>query len=327
MPSEVRVVEVDERSDGQRLDNFLLRELKGAPRSLIYRLLRKGSVRVNSGRAKPAQRLHPGDRVRIPPIRLGERGEPVPVNEDQTRKIENTIIYEDNRIIVLNKPSGLAVHGGSGISLGVIELLRAARPHVQGLELVHRLDRDTSGCLLVAKRRSVIKAFQQLQAQGLVEKRYLALLTGRLSGRGREVKAPLRKNVLRSGERVVRVDPDGKPAHTSFLVRQQWSDMTLVEARLRTGRTHQIRVHAAHLGHPILGDDKYGKPAGCEAARQGLGLKRLFLHASVLAIPWQEAGEPQRFECPLPKDLQKVLDRLGAAASCEAAPATQSQGS
>jgi len=311
MGEQVRLVEVDERSDGQRLDNFLLRELKGAPRSLIYRLLRQGAVRVNKGRAKPDRRLSTGDLVRVPPIRLGEPGEPVEASDRQVENIEKAIIYEDNRILVINKPAGLAVHGGSGVSLGVIEILRAARPREKVLELVHRLDRDTSGCLLLAKRRSVIKAFQELQAMGKVEKSYLALLQGSFKGSRQEVRAPLRKNTLQSGERVVRVDATGKEAHTSFQVVQRFAGATLVQALLGTGRTHQIRVHAAHLGCPILGDEKYGSDEANKLARQR-GLKRLFLHASRLVIPWGEGGKPQPFECPLPQELEAFLQELGS---------------
>ncbi len=306
--SGVRHLTVDERGAGQRIDNFLLRELKGAPRSLIYRLLRRGEVRVNRGRVRADRRLAVGDVVRIPPLRLADRpasGRPPP---RAVAAIEKAILYQDRRILVLDKPAGLAVHGGSGISFGVIELLRAARPAEKGLELAHRLDRDTSGCLLVARRRSALRAFQALQQQGRVEKRYLALVAGRWARDRVEVKAPLEKNLLRSGERVVRVSSRGKAAHTSFRVVRRFADATLVEARLHTGRTHQIRVHAAHLGTPLLGDEKYGDAAANRAFRRR-GLKRLFLHASRLAFTWPE-GEYQRFEAPLPAELQQLLDEL-----------------
>ncbi len=306
--SGVRHLTVDERGAGQRIDNFLLRELKGVPRSLIYRLLRRGEVRVNRGRVRADRRLAVGDVVRIPPLRLAERPPRSAPPPRAVAAIEKDILHEDRRILVLDKPAGVAVHGGSGISFGVIELLRAARPAEKGLELAHRLDRDTSGCLLVARRRSALRAFQALQQQGRVEKRYLALVAGRWARDRVEVKAPLEKNLLRSGERVVRVSPRGKAAHTSFRVVRRFADATLVEARLHTGRTHQIRVHAAHLGTPLLGDEKYGDAAANRVFR-GRGLKRLFLHAARLAFTWPE-GELQRFEAPLPLELQQVLDEL-----------------
>lgn len=308
-PAQVRHVTVDERGDGQRIDNFLLRELKGVPRTLIYRLLRRGEVRVNKGRVKAGRRLVPGDVVRIPPVRQGDRQALGTLPSRATEKIEKTILYEDNLLLIINKQSGLAVHGGSGISFGVIELLRASRPNAPMLELAHRLDRDTSGCLMVAKRRSALRTLQQLQREGKVKKRYLALLAGRWRKDRERVQAPLKKNTLKSGERVVRVDADGKPAHTDFRVVRRFDQATLVEAVLKTGRTHQIRVHAAHLGTPILGDDKYGDEAANRHFRQ-MGLKRLFLHAVSLSFPWPEREQGYAFEAPLPPELQNVLDKL-----------------
>ena len=305
----VRHVTVDERGDGQRIDNFLLRELKGVPRTLIYRLLRKGEVRVNKGRAKAGRKLLAGDVVRIPPVRLPDVSVPGVPSVGAIERIEKTVIYEDNMLLIINKDSGLAVHGGSGISFGVIELLRASRPNQKALELAHRLDRDTSGCLMLAKKRSALRTLQQLQREGRVRKRYLALLNGRWSRDRQQVKLPLKKNTLKSGERVVRVDAAGKDAHTEFRVLRRFSNATLVEAELKTGRTHQIRVHAQYLGTPILGDEKYGDDQANHEFRRR-GLKRLFLHAASLRFPWPDQAEPYAFEAPLSPELQQVLDKL-----------------
>jgi 23S rRNA pseudouridine955/2504/2580 synthase len=305
----VRHVTVDERGDGQRIDNFLLRELKGVPRTLVYRLLRRGEVRVNKGRAKAGRKLVAGDVVRIPPVRLPDVAEAGVPPAWQIEKIEKSVIYEDNLLLIINKESGLAVHGGSGISFGVIELLRASRPGEKALELAHRLDRDTSGCLMLARRRSALRTLQQLQREGRVRKRYLALLAGRWSRDRQQVKVPLKKNTLKSGERVVRVDAAGKSAHTEFRVVRRFADATLVEAELKTGRTHQIRVHAQYLGTPILGDEKYGDDRANRAFRE-LGLKRLFLHAASLRFPWPDRQEPYAFDAPLAPELQQLLERL-----------------
>jgi 23S rRNA pseudouridine955/2504/2580 synthase len=305
----VRHVTVDERGDGQRIDNFLLRELKGVPRALVYRLLRKGEVRVNKGRAKAGRKLVAGDVVRIPPVRLPESAIPGVPSGNQIDRIEKTVIYEDNMLLILNKESGLAVHGGSGISFGVIELLRASRPNQKSLELAHRLDRDTSGCLMLAKKRSALRTLQQLQREGRVRKRYVALLAGCWSRDRQQVKAPLKKNTLRSGERMVRVDATGKDAHTEFRVLKRFPNATLVEAELKTGRTHQIRVHAQYLGTPILGDEKYGDEQANRDFRK-LGLKRLFLHAASLRFPWPDRSDAYAFDAPLSAELQRLLDNL-----------------
>ena len=306
---QVRFVEVDSERAGQRLDNFLLAELKGAPRSLVYRLLRTGQVRVNKGRAKAAYRLLDGDTVRIPPISLSAPKAVSLPPKPQLAQLEARIIHEDARLMVINKPSGMAVHGGSGLSFGVIEALRALRPDIASLELVHRLDRDTSGCLLVAKRRSMLRWLHgQIREDGM-EKRYLGLLAGELPKKSLLVDAPLRKNSLKSGERIVRVDPEGKPSRTRFRRLRQFTDATLVEAQLYTGRTHQIRVHAAHLGLPLLGDGKYGDKQANAALRE-LGLKRLFLHAHALKFELPENAGWFEIEAPLDSDLQAVLERL-----------------
>ncbi len=306
--SRVRLITVDDNHDGQRLDNYLLGQLKGVPRSWVYRVLRRGEVRVNKGRCKPARRLQAGDVVRIPPLRVSEKdAEEAP--KGLQHNIEESIIYEDNLILIVNKPGGVAVHGGSGVSHGVIEALRASRPNAPFLELAHRLDRETSGCLMLAKKRSALRSLQELQLAGKIEKRYLALLSGRIrKGRWR-ADAPLKKNTLKSGERVVRVDPEGKQAISKFEVIQRFGNETLVSVELETGRTHQIRVHAADNGTPILGDPKYGDEEANRVMKE-MGLRRLFLHAASLRFDWPEPGNRFQVEAPLPTELQAVLDKL-----------------
>ncbi|MDJ0808402.1 MAG: 23S rRNA pseudouridine(955/2504/2580) synthase RluC [Gammaproteobacteria bacterium] len=305
----VRFVDVDSEWAGQRIDNFLLRELKGVPKSHVYRILRKGEVRVNKGRVKAVYRLQAGDRVRIPPVRLALPEQPVQPPRGIQDQLEHAVVYEDERFLVLNKPSGLAVHGGSGVSFGAIEALRQLRPTERHLELVHRLDRETSGCLLISKRRSALRSLHELIRQNRVDKRYLALLAGSWRKGSRLVDLPLRKNTLQGGERMVRVDANGKPAETRFTRVQRFSRATLVEAELVTGRTHQIRVHSAALGTPILGDDKYGEAAANQWAR-GLGLNRLFLHARSLRFRWPGEKHDIKIQAPLPEVLEKILDKL-----------------
>jgi len=305
----VQWVRVEEGDQGQRIDNYLLRCLKGVPRSHIYRMLRKGEVRVNKGRVDADYRLREGDSVRLPPVRVARpRASPGPPSSVLER-LQEAIVFEDTRVLALNKPAGLAVHGGSGIEHGVIEALRLLRPKEQGLELVHRLDRDTSGCLLLAKRRSALRVLHQLFRDGGVDKLYLALLAGRWSRDKADVNLALRKSTLRSGQRVVRPDEGGKPALTRFRVLRLFGQATLVEARLETGRTHQIRVHAASLGTPILGDEKYGDPEANRWARN-LGLRRLFLHARSLALTWPREDRPLRIEAPLNSGLEEFLKAL-----------------
>ncbi len=298
----VQIDLISEDQAGQRIDNYLLTRLKGAPRTLIYRILRKGEVRVNKGRIKPEYRLQAGDSVRIPPVRLPETDAPALVGQGILTALENSILYEDKGLIVVNKPAGLAVHGGSGLQFGVIEAMRQLRPEPQQLELVHRLDRDTSGCLMIAKKRSMLRHLHaQLRGDGPgkgVTKCYLALVRGYWPASTRKVHAPLMKNNLRSGERMVEVNPEGKESLTEFRVLQRFGDFaTLVEARPITGRTHQIRVHARHAGHPIAGDTKYGDDEFSRIIREKGG-KRLFLHAISLAseLPdgsqLQVSGEP-----------------------------------
>ncbi|RFA24562.1 23S rRNA pseudouridine(955/2504/2580) synthase [Alkalilimnicola ehrlichii] len=309
--SGVRYLRVDREDAGQRIDNFLLRVLKGVPKSRIYRLLRKGEVRVNKGRIGPPYRLQADDEVRIPPVR--QEQEAVPDSGEVPRglraQLEQALLYEDDRLIVLNKPSGVAVHGGSGIRFGVIEAFRQMRPHAGGLELVHRLDRETSGCLMLAKRRSALRALHECLREGAVEKKYLALLAGKMPRGSIPVEAALRKQQLQGGERMVKVADEGKASRTVFRTLERYPGASLVEADIATGRTHQIRVHSAHLGHPVLGDSKYGERDANRRLRQ-LGLKRLFLHAHSLRLrlPWSE--EELVVSAPLSDDLRQVLQRL-----------------
>lgn len=305
----VRFVDVDADFEGQRIDNFLLRQLKGVPKSHVYRILRKGEVRVNKGRVKAVYRLKAGDRVRIPPVRMPDIQSPVEPSKRVQEQLEHSIVYEDERFLVLNKPSGIAVHGGSGMDFGVIEALRHLRAEQKHLELVHRLDRETSGCLLISKRRSALRTLHELMRQNRVDKRYLALLAGSWRKGVRVVNLPLRKNALQGGERMVRIDAEGKPAETRFKRVQRFGQATLVEARLVTGRTHQIRVHSASLGSPILGDEKYGDAVANRWAR-GLGLKRLFLHAHSLRFRWPGEKRDIEIRAPLPENLDNVLEKL-----------------
>ncbi|WP_028239998.1 23S rRNA pseudouridine(955/2504/2580) synthase RluC [Stutzerimonas azotifigens] len=309
--SSVQLLEVAPELAGQRIDNFLRTQLKGVPKTLIYRILRKGEVRVNKGRIKPDYRLQAGDLVRVPPLRLPERDEPVPVAASLLERLEAAILYEDKGLVVLNKPAGIAVHGGSGLSFGVIEALRQLRPEAKEMELVHRLDRDTSGLLMIAKKRSMLRHLHQALRGDGVDKRYLALVRGRWESARKQVSAPLLKNTLRSGERMVEVDDEGKEALTLFKVVRRFGEFaTLVEARPITGRTHQIRVHAKHAGHSIAGDSKYGDEAFTREVRE-LGGKRLFLHAYALRVPLPEGGVLE-LEAPVDELWERTLERLGA---------------
>ncbi|UTW45829.1 23S rRNA pseudouridine(955/2504/2580) synthase RluC [bacterium SCSIO 12696] len=307
--SSVRFVTVSEDQHGQRVDNFLMSRLKGVPKSRIYRLLRKGEVRVNKGRVKPETRLNEGDQVRIPPVRVSERPALAGPGVGLQKLLADSILYEDERILVINKPAGLAVHGGSGINLGLIESLRAMRPEQPFLELVHRLDRDTSGCILLAKKRSALRWLQDQMRHNQVTKVYTALVKGRWPSDRRRIDVPLRKNEVKSGERVVRVSPDGKPSITHFTVSRRYSRATLVEARLETGRTHQIRVHSQFANHPLAGDNKYGDEDFNEYVKS-VGLERMFLHASHLEFQLSQGGERCRVEAPLPDELAKPLANL-----------------
>ena len=307
--SAVRLVTVTARSDGQRLDNFLLRELPGVPKTRLYKALRKGEIRVNKGRAKPGQRLAEGDTVRLPPLHQPARRKPPPVPWYWADRLAGRIVLEDEDLLVIDKPAGLAVHGGSGVNLGLIECLRQVRPDDRDLELVHRLDRDTSGLILVARRPRVLKELHaKLRGDG-VEKVYLALVAGRWPRGLSEVDAPLEKQARASGERVVRVAAAGRRSVTRFRVVERFRHATLVEARPLTGRTHQIRVHALHAGHPLVGDVKYQGEREAALAEAG-GLGRLFLHAWRLRF---SLGDPPRcydLEAPLDEDLERFLETL-----------------
>ena len=299
--------QVGDEVAGQRLDNYLLKLLKGVPKSHVYRVLRSGEVRVNRGRARPDYRLQAGDELRLPPLRLAERA---PRRPPADPRLEKAVLYEDEAILALDKPAGLAVHGGSGVSFGVIEQLRAQRPQLRFLELVHRLDRDTSGVLLLAKKRSALTALHAALREGRVHKYYRALVLGRWRNARQSVKAGLRKYVLDSGERRVAVDRDGQAAHTIFELEKAWTAHSLVRAELKTGRTHQIRVHLAHLGFPIAGDDKYGDFAR-NRELAAAGLKRMFLHAARLEFNHPLTGEPLVVQAPLPDELQRFVAGLG----------------
>ena len=306
----VKLVTIAADEAGQRIDNFLRNQLKGVPKSMIYRIVRKGEVRVNKKRIKPEYKLQPGDEVRIPPVRIAERDEaPVSAKLDKVAALNDCIIFEDDHLLVLNKPSGTAVHGGSGLSFGVIEGLRALRPEARFLELVHRLDRETSGVLLVAKKRSALRALhEQLRMKGM-QKDYLALVRGQWQSHCKVVQAPLLKNILQSGERIVRVNAEGKPSETLFKVEDRFEHATLVKASPVTGRTHQIRVHALHAGHPIAFDDRYGD-RDFDAELKGTGLDRLFLHAAALRFEHPNTGETMRVEAPMDNKLRHCLDVL-----------------
>ncbi|WP_263141812.1 23S rRNA pseudouridine(955/2504/2580) synthase RluC [Pseudomonas sp. RIT-PI-AD] len=309
--SAVRLLEVPPEYAGQRIDNFLRTQLKGAPKTLIYRILRKGEVRVNKGRIKPDYKLQAGDVVRVPPIRLAERDEAAPLAQSLLERLEAAIVHEDKALIVLNKPAGIAVHGGSGLSYGVIEAFRQLRPDTKDLELVHRLDRDTSGLLMIAKKRSMLRHLHEALRGDGVDKRYQALVRGSWPTSKKQINAPLLKNNLRSGERMVEVNDQGKDALTLFRVLRRFGEFaTLVEASPVTGRTHQIRVHAKHAGHAIAGDPKYGDEDFTREIRE-LGGKRLFLHAYSLRIAMPDGGE-LHVEAPVDAMWAQTLERLSA---------------
>lgn len=301
----VQHVEIGANRDGQRVDNALSALLKGVPRSLIYRLVRKGQVRVNGKRVKPDTRLRLGDTLRVPPVRVAERDATAPP-PGRAQALNETVIFEDKHFLVIDKPSGIASHGGSGVDFGAIELLRAARPD-ESLELVHRLDRETSGVLVLARSRAGLTGLQALIREGKTTKQYLALLTGRPGRAKFDVNVPLRKSVLQGGERMVRVTEGGKPSLSFFRQVERYADASLMEVTLDTGRTHQIRVHAAHVGHPVAGDPKYGDREANQRLRER-GLKRLFLHAAHFAFEF--GGKAYGFSAPLPPDLSAVLDAL-----------------
>jgi 23S rRNA pseudouridine955/2504/2580 synthase len=329
---QVSMIEIDDSAAGQRIDNFLLRVCKGVPKSHIYRILRSGEVRVNKGRVDAQYRLANGDLVRVPPVRIaqgGESGAPAAVPAAHF-----VTLYEDEHLLVIDKPAGVAVHGGSGVAFGVIEQMRAARPQAKFLELVHRLDRETSGVLMLAKKRAALVNLHEQIRENRVDKRYYACVHGEWAsdwGRRRAVREPLHKYLLADGERRVRVQPDGLPSHTIFNLVERWAEYALLEAELKTGRTHQIRVHLAHLGLPIVGDAKYGDFALNKAlARPNAqpGLKRMFLHAYRLRLMHPATGESLQFDAPLPDECSRFVAQLsGRKAASSSQSETNTHGS
>ena len=303
-PPAVRLLQIDAEQAGQRIDNFLLRVCKGVPKSHIYKAIRGGEVRVNKGRIQSDYRLKEGDAVRVPPLRL-----PAPDAPRVVPPSNFPVVFEDDDILVINKPSGVAVHGGSGVSFGVIEQLRAARPEARLLELAHRLDRETSGLLIIAKKRSALVALHEMMREGKGRKRYQALVVGDWVNQKQHIRQPLLKWLTAGGERRVRVDPAGKPAHTIISLMHRYGRYSLLEAELRTGRTHQIRVHLASAGFPIVGDDKYGSD-DVRAQFARMGFSRMFLHAYRLEMPHPLTGEPMAWSAPLPPECQRVLGLL-----------------
>jgi len=304
----VQYIEVSAADAGQRLDNFLLRHLKGVPRSKIYRIVRKGEVRINKGRAKPDYKLTAGDSVRIPPVRVSDNSTTTP-SQRLIAQVTAAIVYEDAHVLVLNKPAGIAVHAGSGVAHGVIEALRAARGSIDFLELVHRIDRDTSGCLVLAKSRSVLRQLHDVWRDGeQLKKRYLALVAGHWNDAG-YIKSTLRRGEEISGERKVVVEEDGKAALSYFKPLQHYRMATLLEVQIYTGRTHQIRVQTAEAGHPIAGDHKYGDRQFNKTLAKS-GFKRMFLHANSLEFVLPETGEMLHLSAPLDDTLRHLLDEL-----------------
>lgn len=307
---QVRFFTVTEDDDGQRIDNYLLKTLKGVPKSMIYRLLRKGEIRVNKKRTKPDYKLANEDIIRVAPIRISEKQTTVSTQLNAVANLEKQILFEDDRLLVINKPSGMAVHGGSGVNFGVIEALRALRPDARMLELVHRLDRDTSGCLVVAKKRSALRNLHEQLREKKVQKFYHALVKGRWSNKLTRVTEGLKKNDLKSGERIVVVDNiNGKESETRFKVLQYYKGATLVRAFPVTGRTHQIRVHCQTKGHPIACDPKYGHPEFDSEMKQ-IGLNRLFLHAASIEFNHPLTDKRIMVEAPLEQSLQSLLNKL-----------------
>jgi 23S rRNA pseudouridine955/2504/2580 synthase len=305
---------VGEEGDGQRVDNYLVRLLKGVPKTHIYRIVRSGEVRVNSSRVRPDHRLAEGDRLRLPPLRTPAAAHGPAAPQNAAPKWPSHILHEDEALIAIDKPAGVAVHGGSGVSLGVIEQLRRERPDARFLELVHRLDRGTSGVLLLAKKRSALTGLHEQLREGTVRKCYLALVKGSWQRPKTSIAVPLHKYVQKTGERRVRVDQAGQSAQTIVRVVGAYGDLTLVEAELKTGRTHQIRVHLAHVGHPIAGDDKYGD-FDLNKALARKGLKRMFLHALTVSFTHPISGSRVTFEAPLPAELRAFLESHGKVAA------------
>ncbi len=300
---------IDDGAAGQRIDNFLLTQLKGVPRSRVYRLIRKGEVRVNKKRVEQTYRLQLEDVVRIPPVQMDAQQLPIKLNDAVTDRLNNSVLYEDDRLLVLNKPAGMAVHGGSGIQAGVIEYLREIRPEAKFLELAHRLDRDTSGCLMIAKTRASLVELHQLLRDREVRKIYRVLVVGAWPKQVHKVDAPLEKNVLSSGERIVKVARGGQESVTTFNVVQRFPAITLIEAFPHTGRTHQIRVHCACTGHPVVGDERYGESKTNQELSKQLESKRIFLHAYTLKLTLPSTGTKIEVEAPLDSNWEQAIQR------------------
>ncbi|MEA3404819.1 MAG: RluA family pseudouridine synthase [Pseudomonadota bacterium] len=311
MPAKVQFITVEEEDAGQRVDNFLMRHLRKAPKTLIYRIIRKGEVRVNKGRVKANTRIKPGDVVRIPPVKVPDKVEVLEgdIPHSQLQRIEENILFEDNDLMVINKPSGIAVHGGTGINWGLIEVVRILRPLARRIELVHRIDRDTSGCILIAKKPSVLKALQQQIRDNKFDKRYLAIVSGRWPKRKTKINLPLRKDHPKEGGWHVVVANDGKPSVSYFTIEQNLKECDLVSVKLETGRTHQIRVHALSQGCPLVGDDKYGD-RDLNKRYRPLGMKRLALHAQFLGFTHPVTQEWMLIEAPLWPDFKKIIETL-----------------
>lgn len=308
--AEVRKVTVSDREDGQRIDNFLLKQIPGVPKSHVYKLLRSGQVRINGGRAKAERKLAKGDEVRIPPVRMAEKGEVVRPPDAVLNRLRESIIHEDEHYLAISKPAGFASHGGTGIPYGVIEAARAWNKY-DFLELAHRLDRDTSGVLLLCKSRPALLRAQRAFKDGLAQKRYFALVVGRWVGGDRDVDAALVKNRLQNGERYVEVDEeDGKPSHSRFTPQARYKEATLCEVEIFSGRTHQIRVHALALGHPVAGDTKYGMRDDQKPLRDK-GLRRMFLHSHFLQLSAEGEFGKLILNAPMPEELRDFLNKLG----------------
>lgn len=303
----VQVITINDEQAGQRIDNFLITRFKGVPKTRVYRAIRQGEVRVNKKKVKAEYRIQEHDELRLPPLKVPQQMPIMRPSEELAQFLEEQIVYEDKQCILINKPSGMPVHGGSNLSAGLIEMLRLMRPDERFLELVHRLDRETSGCLMLAKKRSFLLALHKMLTERKIEKAYLALVCGTWRGDKREIKEPLVKNTLKSGERMVKVDPSGRPAHTLVYPLERFADATLVLAKPVTGRTHQLRVHLAHIGHPIAGDEKYGRDTANKRFR-AQGLRRLFLHSACFAF---ERDENRFGLClPLCEKLRRFLETL-----------------
>lgn len=309
--NKVQFITIDDARSGQRIDNYLANLFRQVPKSHLYRIIRKGEVRINKKRIKADYKIQTGDILRIPPVKTAEKHQPIKLNKfDKVKQLESCILHETNQFILLNKPSGMAVHGGSGLSFGVIEALRSLRPREKFLELVHRLDRDTSGCLLIAKRRSYLTHFHQQLKDKTINKEYLALVDGVCDFDQTSVAEPLKKNQLKSGERFVSVDPSGKESLTQFVCIKRFSQHSLIKAIPATGRTHQIRVHAQYLGHPLLADTKYNLQPIDPQLKAKLAIKSFFLHAQQLTFSVPEQDELLSFQAPIPQPMTRVIDYL-----------------